>query len=199
MKNSLFCRSFRGEFDVLLRHLDMSGAFTPGLDLLLAVPRDDIGLLFDSVEIPADVTVVVDQEYPIATERSRSGWFQQQICKAQFLQARRPYAPDLRLPAAGDAARADLSCGAVARDDKRAGGMRRNDTINPSPWKDNWFSYFTTATRGFDMIGRTLPVVPFASEENFALCCVHGVSTGMLAERFRTAEGAVTVLAPQPI
>lgn len=280
MKKALFCKSFRGDFDVLPQLLSSARDFAPDMGLLLSVPKDDAALLRDSMEIPSQVSVICDEDYLAAEERSKSGWFQQQICKLamhrldfadaymmldsdtyliapvrddhfvdgdrlvvvaseiftkirpgnakllDYIAAEPTTQPgiqtrlgslatfDARLKAAREEHAANQGRNGREREiyirqifDSRqvatqpaqifhapllrqmeaafdANGMRWNDVINLAPWEYNWYGYFAMATPDFPVIGRTSPVVHFASEADVDFARAQGITTERLARRF---------------
>lgn len=85
---AVFCKSFRDDFPRLGNLIKSWEKHGSGIPMLLSVPRSDIGLLYESFEIPAGVWVISDESYVGSSEHSPYGWMHQQICKLAVYRTR---------------------------------------------------------------------------------------------------------------
>lgn len=78
---AIYCKSFRDDFGRLAQLVESKTRFCPDIPMVLSVPKEDVALLYDTIEIPNGVWVVSDESYVGDNNLSKYGWLFQQICK----------------------------------------------------------------------------------------------------------------------
>lgn len=80
-RTAIYCKSFRDDFSRLSNLIESRQKFAPEVPMFISVPKSDIGLLYETMEVPSGVWIAADETYVDENNYSQYGWIYQQICK----------------------------------------------------------------------------------------------------------------------
>lgn len=82
MKTSIFCKSFRNDFEYLQNMFDSYEYYCEDeIPLVLSLPKEDIDLAKHKLRFPKNLRLVDDESYVMPEAREIGGWAHQQVCK----------------------------------------------------------------------------------------------------------------------